>query len=260
MRGWWQDQPESNAPMADVCEICGVTVSCGDLDSHVREITKRAVQAEGAWLLTLNTEMLARGARDPAYWKLVGKADIITADGMPLVWASHCKRPGSLIKGRTTGVDLVDALLRLDVVPRFAVIGGHSPVKTIELYGSRAIEACAFVFDGRVDLSDGQLDMFCEALGHHGVQVVFIALGVPKQDQLALELRRRSPKLVLLGVGGTFEILGPQGGRAPRWMQQGGLEWLYRLAKDPGRLWRRYLINYPLGIWTLFVDCLAPAK
>ena len=83
-------------------------------------------------LLTLNTEMLARGAREPDYWNLVKKADIITADGMPLVWASGIKCPGAAIDGRTTGVDLVDAMLRVESVPRFAVIGGKSPLKTIE--------------------------------------------------------------------------------------------------------------------------------
>ncbi|TNF52601.1 MAG: glycosyltransferase, partial [Burkholderiales bacterium] len=81
--------------------------------------------------------------------------------------------------------------------------------------------------------------------------------GVPKQDRLALLLRQRMPHLLLLGIGGTFEILGPDGGRAPQWMQRSGLEWLYRLTREPGRLWRRYLLNYPLGIWFLFRDCLS---
>ena len=90
--------------------------------------------------------------------------------------------------------------------------------------------------------------------------MVFIALGVPKQDRLAVELRRRMPHLVLLGIGGTFEILGPQGSRAPRWMQKGGLEWLYRLFREPGRLWRRYLINYPQGVWFLIKDCFVASK
>lgn len=244
-------------PMSDLCEICGVPVSRVGLDGHVRDIIDRAATGRGAWVLTLNTEMLSRGARDPAYWALVRKADIITADGMPLVWASRCKARGAAIDGRTTGVDVVDALLRLDQVPRFAVIGGVSPMKTIERYGSKAREACAYVFDGRVDLSAEQLTLFCDQLTQHGALIVFIALGVPKQDQLAVELRRRLPQLVLLGIGGTFEILGPEGGRAPVWMQRAGLEWLYRLVMDPGRLWRRYLLNYPRGVWFLIKDVLA---
>lgn len=246
--------------MSDVCEICGVPVSRADLGGHVRQVVDRAEGGQGGWLLTLNTEMLARGARDPAYWSLVRKADIITADGMPLVWASRFKRGGTAIAGRTTGVDLVDAMLSLERVPRFAVIGGKSPLKTIERYGPRAVEACKFVFDGKVDLSDHQLASFCEELTRHQAQVVFIALGVPKQDQLALELRQRMPQLVLTGIGGTFEILGPEGSRAPQWMQRGGLEWLFRLVNEPGRLWRRYLINYPRGIWFLLKDCLATGR
>jgi N-acetylglucosaminyldiphosphoundecaprenol N-acetyl-beta-D-mannosaminyltransferase len=237
--------------MTDVCEICGVSISTRHVDDHVREVAERASQGRGAWFLTLNTEMLARGARDPDYWALVGQADVITADGMPLVWASAASRSGARIDGRTTGVDLVEALLRLPDVPRFAVIGGKSPRKTIERYGPEALEACVYVFDGKADLAESQLNMFCEALARHGARVVFIALGVPKQDRLALELRRRMPQLVLLGIGGTFEILGPQGSRAPLWMQRSGLEWAYRLTKEPGRLWRRYLLNYPRGIWFL---------
>lgn len=243
--------------MNDVCEICGVPVSLGDLDSHVRLFTDPTLRADGAWLLTLNTEMLARGVREPDYWNLVKKADVITADGMPLVWASRIKSPKMPIPGRTTGVDLVDAILRGDAVAPYAVIGGKSPLKTIERYGRVAVEACKYVFDGRVDMSADQLDLFCRELSLREVQVVFIALGVPKQDQLALALRERMPRLMLTGIGGTFEILGPEGSRAPQWMQKTGLEWAFRLFNEPGRLWRRYLVHYPRGVWALLKDCVA---
>lgn len=246
--------------MNDVCKLCGVPVSRANLSSHLRELLDRVARGAGAWLVTLNTEMVSRGAREPAYWSLVKKADIITADGMPLVWASGFKFPGAAIEGRTTGVDLVDAMLRLEEVPRFAVIGGRQPLKTIELYGPQALNACAFVFDGQVDLSDRQLTSFCDDLAKQQVKVVFLALGVPKQDELAIQLRQRMPHLVMLGIGGTFEILGPQGHRAPAWMQRAGLEWLYRLSREPLRLWRRYLVNYPRGVWVLLLDCLVPGR
>jgi N-acetylglucosaminyldiphosphoundecaprenol N-acetyl-beta-D-mannosaminyltransferase len=251
---------QSSLLMTDVCEICGVSVSRGNLDTHLRALSVLVEQHRGAWLLTLNVEMISRGRRDPAYWSLIRQADVITADGMPLVWGSRMKSPETAIHGRTTGVDLVDAMLRQERVPRFAVIGGVSPSKTIERYGPAAVEACAFVFDGKVDLSDEQLALFRDQLARHEVQVVFIALGVPKQDELALRLRQRMPHLVLLGVGGTFEILGPDGHRAPLWMQRSGLEWLFRFSQEPQRLWRRYLINYPRGMWFLVKDCLVTEK
>ena len=242
------------------CVIGGFPVSTGDLDSHVEDGRGRVLGGQGGWLVTLNTEMLSRSARDPHYAALIRQADLITADGMPLVWASRFKRPRAFVAGRTTGVDLVDALLRAPDVSRFAVIGGTSPSSTIARYGPSARAACVFLFDGKVDLSDAQLQFFCDELARHEVRIVFLALGVPKQDHLALQLRQRMPHLVLLGIGGTFEILGPEGGRAPIWMQRAGLEWLYRLIREPGRLWRRYLLNYPRGIWFLLKDILVAPR
>jgi N-acetylglucosaminyldiphosphoundecaprenol N-acetyl-beta-D-mannosaminyltransferase len=238
------------------CTICGLQVSRAGLQETLSGLLARIERGEGAWLLTLNTEMLARSARDPAYRDLVGQADIITADGMPLVWASRYKGSGQAIAGRTTGVDLVDAYLREPQVPAYAIIGGLDPMATVARYKPAARDACRYLFDGKVDLGDVQLSQFAKALAEHDVRTVFIALGVPKQDWLALQLRTRLPHLVILGIGGTFEILGPKGSRAPRWMQRAGMEWLYRLGKEPGRLWKRYLISYPAGIRMLVKDCL----
>jgi N-acetylglucosaminyldiphosphoundecaprenol N-acetyl-beta-D-mannosaminyltransferase len=242
--------------MSMYCTICGFhIVRCG-VDSCLDDILQRARTGEGAWLVTLNTEMLARCARDASYHELIRQADIITADGMPLIWASRYKKGGGrAIAGRTTGVDMVDAYLRAPQIPAYAVIGGQDPTATLARYGPSAREACRYLFDGKVDLSDEQLSQFVKALEEQAVRVVFIALGVPKQDRLALQLRTLMPHLVVMGIGGTFEILGPMGGRAPRWMQGAGLEWLYRLSKEPGRLWRRYLISYPVGIKVLLEDC-----
>lgn len=238
------------------CTLCGLPVARASQQQILDHLLECMARGEGAWLLTLNTEMLARFTREPAYLELARQADIITADGMPLVWAARYKDPRRPIAGRTTGVDLVDAYLRLPQVPAYAIIGGQDPMTTLERYPAEARQACRYLFDGKVDLSEAQLAQFAQALQDHAVKTVFIALGVPKQDRLALALRARLPHLVITGIGGTFEILGPQGGRAPRWMQNAGLEWLYRLLKEPGRLWRRYLLNYPAGIGMLLRDCL----
>lgn len=240
------------------CNLCGLSVSRANRQETLDHLHARIASGHGAWLVTLNTEMLARAAREPAYLTLLQQADIITADGMPLVWASRYKDADNAIVERTTGVDLVDAYLRAAQIPPYAIIGGTDPKATLERYQPAAMQACRYLFDGRVDLSDAQLRLFVKNLEERNVCAVFIALGVPKQDQLALQLRAKLPHLVVTGIGGTFEILGPQGSRAPLWMQQVGLEWLYRLGKEPGRLWKRYLISYPAGIKMLFKDCLKP--
>jgi N-acetylglucosaminyldiphosphoundecaprenol N-acetyl-beta-D-mannosaminyltransferase len=244
--------------MSEHCVLCGLPVSRAHMKQTLEEILARIGQKRGTWVLTLNTEMLARFARDPSAHDLLSQADIITADGMPLVWASRFKGPDQTIPERTTGVDLVDAYLRLPTIPAYAVIGGVDPAATLARYGEPAVRACQYLFDGRVDLSAEQVQEFADALLEKQVRMLFLALGGAKQDQLAFMLRKAVPGLVVAGIGGSFEILGPQGSRAPRWMQNAGLEWLFRLTREPGRLWRRYLVHYPAGLGLLLRDCVKP--
>lgn len=240
--------------MSNQCFLCGLPISRSTMNQTLDSLLERISRSEGAWLLTLNTEMLARISREPGYRDLVAKADIITADGMPLIWASRFKGTDQAIPERTTGVDLVDAFLRLPRIPPYAVVGGVDPATTVACYGNTAVQACRYIFNGKVDLSDKQAQYFAENLAHHEVRMLFIALGVPRGDQLAQKISSLLPNLVIIGVGGSFEILGPRGGRAPKWMQGAGLEWLFRLMKEPRRLWKRYLINYPAGIGLLIKD------
>lgn len=242
--------------MSEHCVLCGLPVSRAHMKQTLEEIVARIDQQRSTWVLTLNTEMLARFAREPSYHDLLAQADIITADGMPLVWASRLKGSHQAIPARTTGVDLVDAYLRLPAIPPYAVIGGVDPATTLARYGEPAVRACQYLFDGRVDLSAEQVRQFADALLEKQVRMLFLALGGSRQDQLAFMLRKAVPGLVIAGVGGSFEILGPQGGRAPKWMQNAGLEWLFRLTREPGRLWRRYLVYYPAGLGLLLRDCL----
>lgn len=242
--------------MNDHCILCGLPISRANMSQTLDSLLERIARGEGAWLLTLNTEMLSRFTREPGYQDLVAQADIITADGMPLVWASRFRGANQAIPERTTGVDLVDAFLRLPHVPAYAIIGGVDPATTLVRYGETARQACRFLFNGKVDLSEEQVRHFVGSLREGQVKMLFVALGVPKQDRLALKLRALMPELVITGIGGTFEILGPQGRRAPKWMQRSGMEWLFRLIKEPGRLWKRYLLHYPAGIGLLLRDSL----
>ncbi len=241
--------------MSNFCTVCGFALSSGTSSDHLQEILTRAEQKIGGWVVTLNTEMLARGARTPEYLELIRQADLVVADGMPLVWAAKKKKCVRPVTERTTGVDLINAFLQLDTIPNYAIIGGVNPDVTLAQY-PRSSDACKFMFTGVVDLSPSQIDDFCDTLHAEQIGIAFLALGVPKQDKLALAIREKAPHVVLIGVGGTFEILGPDGGRAPQWMQKNGLEWLYRLLSEPKRLWRRYLIEYPLGISLLVKDHL----
>ncbi len=235
--------------------ICGLAVKRADARAIHEDLLVRSESGRGGWIVTLNLEMLSRGVRDPAYRALLSQADECIADGMPLVWASRLGRHSGSggIAGRTTGVDLVERILGAAEIPPFVIIGGHHPRKALARFEG-ASEACRYLYDGGVDLSDRQVDEFATEIRRCRPRLVFLALGVPKQDQLALKLRALAPEPVYIGVGGTFEMLAPGGKRAPLWMRKSGLEWFYRLVSDPGRLWKRYLLSYPVGAWRLLKD------
>ena len=240
------------------CKICGFPISRAGMSDNLSAILEHGKNKTGGWLVTLNTEMLARISRDTDYHELLKAADMFVADGMPLVWASRYKRSDSPqeIAERTTGVDLIDQFLRKKDIPPYAIIGGKDPATTLAQYPGSA-KQCELMFTGMVDESEEQIKAFADEIRDKNIQIVFIALGVPKQDRVALALRELAPQSVYLGVGGTFEILAPGSSRAPDWMQKSGLEWLYRLSKEPGRLWKRYVLHYPLGVYALLKDSLA---
>lgn len=232
--------------------ICGFPISTATLENNLKIIDALAESCHGGWVVTLNTEMLAKSTREEDYAALLKQADFITADGMPLIWASQYN--GQLpIEGRSTGVDIVEAFLQRDHIPLYAIIGGVDPETTIKKYPN-ALKSCAYLFTGLVDLSEKQLDEFSNTLRDKNIRYVFIALNVPKSDKVAFGIRARYSEAVIIGVGGTFEILSPNSSRAPQWMQKSGLEWLYRFIKEPRRLWRRYILNYPAGIRALIKD------
>lgn len=235
-----------------VVRISGLPVSTASLDGNVALLRRWVAEGRGGWVVTLNTEMIARCARDPDYRALLMGASLLVADGMPIVWASR-RGNGDGIPGRTTGVELVERLIAGPPRPPFAVIGGRRSRDAVgALCGTR--DGCRWIYQGAVDTSETCIGFLHRQLAEHDVRVAFLALGVPKQDLVASRLSQRLPRTVFIGVGGAFDILSPEGRRAPTWMQEAGLEWAFRLAREPARLWPRYLLRYPLGLASLGLD------
>jgi N-acetylglucosaminyldiphosphoundecaprenol N-acetyl-beta-D-mannosaminyltransferase len=235
-----------------VVRISGLPVSTASADAHVDLLQSWMAARRGGWVVTLNTEMVARCARDAEYRRLLNGASLVVADGMPVVWASRGP-DGRAIPGRTTGVELVERLLAEGNGTPFAVVGGRDPGPTVRaLCGPQ--DSCRWIYRGRVDPSEACVGFLQRELRERDVRLAFIALGVPKQDLVASLLWRRLPQTVFVGVGGAFEILSPGGRRAPVWMQNAGLEWAFRLAREPARLGPRYLLRYPVGLASLGLD------
>jgi N-acetylglucosaminyldiphosphoundecaprenol N-acetyl-beta-D-mannosaminyltransferase len=195
-------------------------------------------------VVTPNTDHVVRIRRDPAMRAIYDRADVIVADGMPLVWASSLL--GDPLPERVAGIDLMHA-----VAAALARRGGSvfllgGPEGIAELAGAAlaganrglTVAGCA---DGYFDTaSDARV---VEAINASRADALLIGMGSPRQEAWAVARASDLAPRIIMCVGGALEVVAGVRRRAPRWMQRGGLEWSYRLAQEPGRLWRRYLIE-----------------
>lgn len=242
-------------PETQTTRICGYDLVVADRTACRELIKSRISQGQGAWIVTLNLEMVSRGAKQPEYRDLIMQSDLMYADGMPLVWGSK-KKPGATpLPERVTGSDLTLKLLQ-EVDPNLiAIIGGENPEMALKHAEIPDFEKI-YVDNGIISLEQEAVAKMVELLKDR--RLVFLALGVPKQDRLALALRPLLPEAILIGVGGSFELIAGIKPRAPLWMQNAGLEWLFRLLAEPKRLWHRYLVEYWAGVKALARDIRKP--
>jgi N-acetylglucosaminyldiphosphoundecaprenol N-acetyl-beta-D-mannosaminyltransferase len=235
--------------MMETVRICGLNVGRIGMEAAVEMIAERAKRRQGGWLALLNLEMVARAKKQSEYFELLKQADIVLADGMPIVWASN--KIGLPIPERVAGVDLTQRLLADTFDFRISIVGGENPFLALTKIGIANLKR--FQIETGIVQTDAKGVAKIEGmLKEHDPHLVFLALGVGKQDVIASKLKAVLPGAVIMGVGGSFEMIAGIKRRAPRAMQKIGMEWLFRLMIEPKRLWKRYLVNYPPGaIWLM---------
>ena len=211
------------------------------------------VAGRAAFVATLNVDFVANavsgwpfGGNDELWGYLKG-ADLVTADGMPIVLLSKLLR--NPLPARVTGADMVPALCR-----RFAeeglsvyVLGGDREALD-EAFAKLPPVKVAGLDPAFVKLDEDQPEIVAR-INAAKPDLLFVALGNPKQE---LWMGRNAARLdvpVMIGVGGTFNFIAGRVKRAPRWIQRSGLEWIYRISQEPGRLWRRYAYGLVKFSW-----------
>jgi exopolysaccharide biosynthesis WecB/TagA/CpsF family protein/anti-anti-sigma factor len=195
----------------------------------------------------------SRPPRHPELLEVLRRADLVTADGMPLVWLANML--GAPVRARVTGADLVPALAKAMAVSGHTLylLGGKGDIAeqaARELQannpGLRIVGVHApFVHtegDAVTD-SEAEDEEVLQRLNAADPDVLLIGFGNPKQELWFHRNRHRIRAGVTIGVGGTFEFIVGRVSRAPEWMQKTGVEWIYRITQDPKRLWKRYAIG-----------------
>ncbi len=237
--------PAARVPMLGV-EIDAV----GEREALAR-IAALVASGRPALMVVVNASKLSLASRDPELRRIIRRADLVTADGMSVVWGARAL--GARLPGRVTGIDTMEALVgeaaargwrvfflgatreALDLAvatlrarhPGLEVAGTHDGY-----FAGREAEVAALVRDARPHL-------------------LFVAMGSPAQERFLDRFLDEMGAGFSLGVGGSFDHVAGLVRRAPVWMRRAGLEWLHRLLSEPRRLWRRYLFGNARFAWLL---------
>jgi N-acetylglucosaminyldiphosphoundecaprenol N-acetyl-beta-D-mannosaminyltransferase len=232
----------------DSRQILNVRVDAATYESAAAKVVHWAAEGRSSYvcLANVNTVMEARASRE--YQVVMQQADLVTSDGMPLVWMLHWL--GAANATRVYGPDLMPLILAAAERQGIAVgfYGGTdwSLPKLVGAITTRFpnLELTYAYAPPFRELTFEEDESAVRAINDAGVRILFVGIGGPLQDHW-MHAHRGRISSVMLGVGAAFDFLAGTKPQAPRWMQQSGLEWLFRLCAEPRRLWRRYLLRNP---------------
>jgi len=232
--------------------ILGIGVSTINMDQAVTAIEEQIARRCPGYVCITGVHGVMESQRDERLRRIHNEAALVTPDGMPLVWL--LKLCGWRHVARVYGPDLMLALCQQSAARgyRHYLYGGTDEVLghlTANLCrrfpGLQIVGAHAPPFR---PLTEAEDEAIVHAINRAAPDVVWVGLGTPKQEAWMAAHLGRLEAPVLVGVGAAFDFHAGTKRQAPTWMQQSGLEWLFRLASEPRRLWRRYLINNPLFV------------
>jgi N-acetylglucosaminyldiphosphoundecaprenol N-acetyl-beta-D-mannosaminyltransferase len=235
-----------------VQSVIGFPVTALSFQKQVEWILTWAQQRLSKVVCVANVHMLTEASWDPSLASVLYEADLITPDGMPLVWMVEWLRRSP--QDRVAGMDLMQSVCQAAMEQNVSVYFLGSESAVLHRMKNRLMrEFPALKIAGIEPLPMLSLPIDVDAavvqrVNASGAGIVFVSLGCPKQEKWMMAYRH-GIDAVMIGVGGVFPIYAGLQHRAPTFIRTAGLEWLYRLVQEPQRLWKRYSRTIPPFVW-----------
>jgi N-acetylglucosaminyldiphosphoundecaprenol N-acetyl-beta-D-mannosaminyltransferase len=237
------------APMP-AAPVLDVPLALTDYEGALDWIDAAVAAGSRAYVCVAATHTVMACREDPELREAVLGADFTLPDGQPLVWALRAL--GHPIGERVYGPDLMDRACEraARTGQRIYLYGGRNPGALAQLARALRLRHPGLrIVGGHVPpfrpLSEAEEDAVAADIARSRAEVVWVGIGVPKQEKWMARMRDRLDAPVLVGVGAAFDFHAGLTAQAPNWIQSLGLEWLFRLATEPRRLWKRYLRYNP---------------
>jgi N-acetylglucosaminyldiphosphoundecaprenol N-acetyl-beta-D-mannosaminyltransferase len=230
-------------------DVLGVQVNVMSVEQAVTMVEEWIHQGAKRYVCITGAHGVMESRRDERFRSILNQAGMVTADGMPLVWFSRLIRRAPA--HRVYGPDLMRALTGISPARGFRhfYYGGAPGVADrlkAEMEGThQGVKIVGTLVPPFRELTQEEDEAVVERINAARPDIVWVGLSTPKQEFWMARHLGRIEAPVMIGVGAAFDFLAGTKRQAPRWMQRSGLEWLFRLATEPRRLWRRYAYIVP---------------
>jgi N-acetylglucosaminyldiphosphoundecaprenol N-acetyl-beta-D-mannosaminyltransferase len=236
----------SSDPIPVQHPVLGVPIDVLSTQSAVQRIADWAQRRESRAVCICNVHSVVTAQQNATFMQALSESDLRTPDGAPVAWLM--RRQGAQGQRRVAGPDLMAAYMAQAAGAGDSIFLYGSTEDTLRLLQAALLQrwptlriAGALAPPFR-DLTPEEDARVVQQINASGAGTVWVGLGCPKQE-LWMAAHRGRVQAVMVGVGAAFEFLSGQQRRAPHWMRNAGLEWLFRLVREPRRLWRRYLLT-----------------
>jgi len=226
-------------------EFLGIPINSLTMEETILSVEKAIEENKQINHVVVNAGKIVLMQKDKELYNSVVSCDIINADGQSIVWAARFL--GNKIPERVAGADLMQELVKLSFRKKYKCFffGAKEEVvrKVVNIYSQRyGKEIIAGYRNGYYTREEEPL--IARQIADSGTQLLFVAITSPKKENFLYEYKDLLSRVnFTMGVGGTFDVISGLTKRAPKWMQNIGMEWFYRFLQEPRRMWKRYLFG-----------------
>ncbi len=238
--------------------IIGCPFDAVSLDDTVSCIKEAVINQSTLRISVGNIDMVMKARKNPKFADVFSSADLIIADGVPILWAARLI--GDPLHGRVAGTEIVWKCGKVSAETgcKVGLIGGsyETALRAAENIRERYSDANLHVFSTPFPLTPENNKKLVKEVKKERIGIILVALGAPKQEYWIKEHVMEIGANVGIGIGSAFDIISGEKPWAPLWMRENGLEWLHRMKLEPKRFAKRYLIEDMPFFWYLLVDII----
>ncbi len=233
--------------------VFGIHYSSTDYEEASDIIISKAKDRTSFTVSALAVHGLTEAYRKPEFKKVVNNLDMVLPDGQPIKWVLNSYYKLGL-KDRVSGPDLTLYVLEKASRNNLKLFLYGSTEETLKRFSGfirnnyPGVELCGIHPDRFRDATKEEDEKDIEKINNSGAHLVFVGRGCPRQEYW-VEVHKNKINAVMLAIGAAFDFYAGTLKRAPKWMQDSGLEWLYRMGQEPGRMWKRNAETFPLFAW-----------